>query len=384
MSFETRRFLDAAAAEPATGGGIDIAAIMAKSGAKTDADSTAVAPEIIIEESQPTEVSLAAKAVEASPGGSTETVAKPETQTRVEVPAPSQKQEAQPSPVTDWKAELKKADKAEILRELGYDDKMIGFYNKWSTDGNISEYVKAVSMDYSKMSPEQLMRYQLSEDFPEFTPEELEELYTAKVTEAFKLDPEVNTEAEIKRGKLLLTAETKKIREGLIQRQKEYILSAKPPAPAPDERAIQAQQQESEQKAYMDRFNTAITGHEATKNLLANKTLKVGEGENAFNYGVTDPQQLITILQSPQEYVKHVFAADDSPIVDKQLLIAAVARDGNAFVNELIKYGRSLGAKSAVEEIENAKKPEPAASKAEVALTPAQALAKNGVLSRND
>lgn len=379
MSFETRRFLEADAVPAVGSAPIDVAAIMAKSGAKSEGENSPAPPEIIIEEAKPTETSAqAAKPAESSSGAAAETAAKPEAEARVEAPPVIQ-------PVaTNWRQELKKADKAEILKELGYDEKMIGFFNKWSTDGNISEYLKAVTMDYTKMSPEQLMRYQLTEDFPEFTPEEIEELYTAKVTEAFKLDPEVNTEAEIKRGKLLLTAETKKIREGLIQRQKEYILTAKPPAPAPDDRAIQAQQQETEQQAYMERFNTAISGHEATKGLLANKTLTVGEGENAFKYGVTDPQQLLTILQSPQEYVKHVFNADDSPMVDKQLLIAAVARDGNAFINEVIKYGRSLGAKSAVEEIENAKKPEPTTAKPEVALTPAQALAKNGVVSSND
>lgn len=382
MSFETRRFREAEAA-PATGGTpIDVAAILAKSGAKSEGENSAAPPEIIIEEAKPTETSTQlAKPAESSSGAAAETATKPETGARVETPPPIQQAATPPA---DWKQALKKADKAEILRELGYDEKMVGFFNKWSTDGNITEYLKAVTMDYSKMSPEQLMRYQLQEDFPEFTPEELEELYTAKVTEAFKLDPEVNTEAEIKRGKLLLTAETKKIREGLIQRQKEYILTAKPPVPPPDDSAIQAQQQEAEQKAYMDRFTTAIASHETTKSLMANKTLSVGEGENAFKYGVADPQQLINILQSPQEYVKHVFNADDSPMVDKQLLIAAVARDGNAFVNELIKYGRSLGAKSAVEEIENAKKPDAPSTKPEVALTPAQALAKSGVLTSND
>lgn len=382
MSFETRRFLEDGAGAVAGGAPIDVAAIMAKSGAKSEGENPAAPPDIIIEETKPTETSTqVAKPAESTTGGATETVVKPEAEARVETPPPAKQEQVTAS---DWRQELKKADKAEILKELGYDDKMVGFFNKWSTDGNISEYLKAVTMDYAKMSPEQLMRYQLQEDFPEFTPEEIEELYTAKVTEAFKLDPEVNTEAEIKRGKLLLTAETKKIREGFIQRQKEYVLSAKPPAPGPDERAIQAQQQEIEQQAYMDRFNAAITGHEATKSLMANKTLTVGEGENAFNYGVTDPQQLIAILQSPQEYVKHVFRADDSPIVDKQLLIAAVARDGNAFVNELIKYGRSLGGKSAIEEIENAKKPDATTAKPEVALTPAQALAKSGTISSND
>lgn len=379
MSFETRRFFEDGAGATTGGNPIDVAAIMAKSGAKMDASSSATAPEIIIEESKAPGASIPdVKPAENAPGTAAETAAIPEPQAKPDTPP------AASAAVADWRAELKRADKAEILKELGYDDKMIGFYNKWSTDGNIAEYLKAVSMDYSKMSPEALMRHQLQEDFPEFTPEEIEEIYAAKVTEAFKLDPEVNTEAEIKRGKLLLTAETKKIREGLIQRQKDYVLTAKPPAPIPDESVAQAAKQEADQKAYMERFNAAITGHEATKSLLANKTLSIGEGDNAFNYGVTDPQQLLAILQSPKEYVKHIFREDDTPIVDKQLLIAAVARDGNAFINEVIKYGRSLGAKSAVEEIENAKKPEGTASKPDVALTPAQALAKGGVLTSND
>lgn len=379
MSFDVRKYLeDGATATPAAP--IDVAAIMAKSGAKTEADNSAAVPDVIIEELK------AEKSAEVKPEADAETATKPAEATAAAdaPPPPNRTQEPALAPSLDWKQELKKADKAAILKELGYDDKMVGFFNKWSADGNITDYLKAVTVDYSKMTPEQLMRHQLQEDFPDWSPEDLNELYAAKVIERYKIDPEVNSETEIKRGRLELAADTKKIREGLIQKQQDYILNTKAPAPGPDEREVQAQQQEKEQREYMERYNTALTGHSLTKELMSSKKLVLGEGENAFNYEVADPQQLITILQNPQEYVKHVFQEDGSPTVDKQLLIAAMALDGPKVINELIKYGRSLGAKSAVEEIENAKKPEAKTTKPDAALTPAQALARNGIMTSND
>lgn len=379
MSFDFRRYFESGATEtPAAS--IDIAAIMAKSGAKTDNNPSATVPEINTEEAkQPTEA-------ESKTEVKVETTTKPTTSEPVaEATAPpSQTQGAALPSSVDWKLELKRANKAEILKELGYDEKMVGFFNKWSTDGDVTAYLKAVTVDYTKMSPEQLMRYQLQEEFPEFSPEDLDELYAAKVIEHYKLDPEVNSETEIKRGKLVLAADAKKVREGLVAKQQEYILNAKPPAAAPDESALRAKQQEIEQQEYMDRYNTSLRGNQITKDLLTNKLLSVGEGENVFNYEVPEPEQLIQLLQNPQEYVKHVFDQEGKPNVARQLFIAAAAKDHVKLATELIKFGRSLGAKQALEEIENAKKPEPSTAKPETPLSPVQALAKHGIMTSSE
>lgn len=354
----------------------NVAELMAKNGVKTDSDSDVV-PDIKIEATAPipptTEAPKPAKEAETAPPAPVE-AAKVE-----KAPTPTPPSEATPPRPVDWKDELRKADQAEILKELGFDDKMVGFFNKWRTDGNIAEYIQAVSVDYSKMTPEQLMKYQLTQEFPEFSPEDLEELYQAKIIDAYKLNPEVFSETEVKRGKLVLAADVKKVRADLVQKQQDYILSAKPPAPTVD---TQAQQRETEMKEQTDRYMASLNGNPVTKELLANKRLVLGEGENAFNYEVSDPQKVVSILQNPEIYYKHVFQEDGSPMVDKHLFIAAAAIDHKGLQNELIKFGVSLGHKRAIEQMENAQKPTGELSSAgEGPLTPAQALKRGGVIT---
>lgn len=378
MSFTPRLFREDGVVV-ATNAPPNIAELMAKQGVKTESDSDIV-PDVKIEEVKPI-APAEAKPVAAEPVKPVETpgAAAPPIAKAEPAQTPVQPIEASLPQSVDWKTELKKADQAEILKELGFDDKMVGFFNKWRTDGNIAEYIKAVTVDYSKMTPEQLMKYQLEQDFPEFSPEDLEELYQAKIIDAYKLNPETFSETEVKRGRLMLAADAKKVRADLVQKQQDYILSAKPPASVVD---TQGQQREAEIRELTDKYMSSLNGSPVTKELLSNKRLVLGDGENAFNYEIGDPQSVVQILQNPEMYVQHVFKEDGTPMVEKQLFIAAAAIDHKGLQNELIKYGISLGHKRAIEQIENAKKPEGDLSKAgDAALTPAQALARAGVIN---
>lgn len=379
MSFQIRKYYaDEAVAAPA--GPPNIAELMAKQGITTTADTTDDIPNITIEETTLIKEGGATPPATEPEKKSAETASTPAAPAKTDTPAtPSQATPASQPVVVDWKEELKKADQAEILKELGFDDKMVGFFNKWRTDGNITDYIRAVSVDFAKMSPEQLMKYQLEQAYPEFSPEDMEELYQATL-DKYKLNPEIYSETEVKRGKVLIQADAKKVREELTTRQQEYILSAKPPAPTVDNTA---QVREAELNELRGRYTASLTGAQATKDLLSNKTLTVGSGDTAFKYEIADPQSILNILQQPEQYARHVFQEDGSPIADKQLFIGAAAIDHVGLSNEIFKAGMAAGAKKAIEQIENAKKPEAETSKGDTTPTdPAAALAKFGVLTQ--
>jgi hypothetical protein len=360
----------------------EILTAMATKGVKTDAESIQAVPDIKaaeVEQTTPTETpkpETGSAAPEAKPAAGEQTPPAPPPAQSVPAPAVTTL-----PPVFDWKDEMRKVDPADVLKELGYDDKMVGFFNKWRTDGNISEYIRAISVDFGKMSPEQVMRYQLEQAYPEFSPDDIEELYQAKVVDGYKLNPDTYSETEVRRGKLLLAADSKAVREQLATKQQDYILSAKPPVAPVDTRV---QQMEQEREEARQRYTNYLSSDKATHDLLTTKRMVLGDGENAFNYEIADPQRLLTILQDPQEYIKHVFQDNGSPIVDKQLFIAAAAIDHKSLVNELIKYGRSLGAKTVAEQIENTSKPTGELSKGQqMPSNPAEALAKYGVMTSN-
>src|SRR6266850_3051630 len=179
-------------ATPAGGGApVDLASVLAKSGVQTSDDTVVDIPNI-----------TTAPIVQATPPAPTEPVkaepaapVKKEEEVPIVQETPQAASQMQPA---DWRTELKKAEKAEILKELGFDEKMVGFYNTWMAGGEIGNNVKAVSVDYSKMTPEQLLKQQIAEEYPEFSPEDLDELYHAKVIDQYKLDPEAFSETEVK------------------------------------------------------------------------------------------------------------------------------------------------------------------------------------------
>lgn len=375
MSFEPRKFFaDEATAMPTISQ--DVLTAMASQGVKTDPDSSVVVPDVKTE-SPPAPPVAEAKIEVPAPSPAAPSVEEKTQPAAVVTPPP-----AITAPATteaDWREQIKKVDANDILKELGLDEKMVGFLNKWRASGDIAEYLKAVTVDFSKMTPEQVMRHQLEQSYPEFSPADIEELYQAKVVEAYKLDPNNYSETEVKRGQLMLKADAKSIRESLQTKQQEYILSSKPPVPPVDTSAQDAAAYRDQQRT---QYANYLTNSQATKDLLSSRRLVLGDGDTTFNYEIADPQQLLTILQQPEQYAQHVFMEDGSPVVDKQLFIAAAAIDHKGLIKQLIKHGRDIGAKGLAEQIENAKKPDGEITKPDnQPLTPAEALARSGVLT---
>lgn len=365
-------------ATASVGGAPDIAAALAKSGIYTNGNEEAATIPNISTEANNDNTPLSPEATKV------ETALVPEKKEESTIqPIP---EVAAVPPSVDWRDEIKKADKADIFKQLGFDEKMVGFYNTWMTGGDINKYLQAATVDYAKMSPEQLLKQHLFEQYPEFAPEDLEELYRAKVIDHYKLDPETYSEQEIRRGKLLMTADAKTIRSGMIERQQQFIMNAKPPE-IPDYRKeleAQAQLQDEANAKILEQYKSQLNSHNATKELLTNKRLILGEGEDTFNYEVSDPQKALSVLQDPRQWAQQVFNEDGSPQIEKQLFLAAAVLDHKTLAKEIFKAGKALGTKQALETIENAKKPDATpATTPEIPLTPAQALARSGILSES-
>src|SRR6266700_2939434 len=216
MSFEIRKFYEVATPDAP----VNIASIMAKSGIKTDADPVEI-PNIITETKKVEATQVPVKVETTVPVA----VAPAETPPPPTNPAPVQVQNI-PEPIPevkplDWKEVLKShnPDQGEVMKAIGLDEKMVGLFNTWRTTGDVRKYLEAVSTDYSKMTAEDVMKHYLQQKFPEFSNEDFQELYRAKVIEQYKLDPTMFEEKDIKLGKILLQADAKEIRENLMRQQ---------------------------------------------------------------------------------------------------------------------------------------------------------------------
>lgn len=307
--------------------------------------------------------------------------------------------EVAPAPAVSWQEVLKQQQPDTILKELGYgeslakflngrkdlDPKVLGFIDHWEKNNGVdSKYLAALSTDYSKMPPEEVMRHHLKEQYPELDGKQLDRLYKLKVTDRYKLDPVNYSEEEVSDGQIELMADAKPIRAQLIQSQQDYILpKPEPKAPQTD---LQAQK-EQEAQQNLEAYNAQLMGNDYTKKIFENKKLAIGEGEDAYLKDV-DPQALVDSLLYPDKWVANFYTAitmpdgkiEYKPDIEKQILIAAFSKDPKGFLKDYAKHFKDLGGKSAIAPIDNAKPPEgQQPAKTEVMPTdPAAAAAKFG------
>lgn len=376
-----KRYFDAVAVD---GGGVNIAELMAKQGVKTDEGQTVEIPTINtgVQEGEPkpeepkvetTDKPLAAEAPSPEP-------VKSEPVVPVQ-PAPQQAAE-QPKPVDiDWKEVLKKQPEVEVYKHLGLDERMINFLSRWKGGEDLKDYLEAATVDYTKLSAEEVMRRYYSQEFGTLSPEDFEEVYRMKVIEHYKLDADVFDEKEVRRGKLLLNHEAEKIRQDFIKKQQE-LLFTKPPEPQPSQADIEAQAMEAEQQRSVAEYKSRIEKDAFTQELLNNRKMTIGEGEEAFNYEVSEPRAYLDVLFDPQKWSSNLFHEDGTPNVRKQFLLAAIATDETAFLTNYGKHHQRLGAKKAIEPIENASTTIGTPANGDgLPSDPAAALAKAGTIT---
>lgn len=364
------------------GGGVNVAELLAKQGVKTDDGISVEIPNVDIQGSGETEVKQEPEQPKAE-------TAQPAPEPVQPQPDPIKPEPVQPAPVveppkpveTDWKDVLKKQPEVEVYKHLGLDDKMINFLSRWKGGEDLRDYLEAIATDYSKMSAEEIMRRYYLREFSGISAEDFQEIYKMKVTEHFKLDSDVFDEKDVRRGKLLLNYEADKIRQDFINKQQELLFN-KPPEPPKPQAEIEEAALEAERQKAVTEYKGRIEGDAFTQELLTNKKMTIGEGEDAFNYEVSAPQAYLDILYDPAKWASSLNNTDGTPNVRKHILLAAIAHDDTTFFTNYAKHHQRIGAKKAIEPIENATPPVGTLANGDGLPTdPAAALAKAGVIT---
>ncbi|HEV3223851.1 MAG TPA: hypothetical protein VGZ90_13275 [Puia sp.] len=363
--------LEAPAKETAEQEQPNIAAIIAKQGVQTTKDNTVDIPDIKIKKEEPaTAQKQEEPKTEAVPKETPAPEQKPISQAQPEQP----KQAVQPEEA-NWQEVLKKQPEIEILKAIGLDEKMAGLIQKWKSGGDVTAYLKEAATDYSKMTGEQLMRHQLKSDYPELSDEDFEELYESKVTDTYKLDPNMYSEKDVKRGKILLNADTKKIRDALVEKQKQYILDSKPPEVKPDPAIAQA---EAALKQSIENYQKEIKGSSIYNGITKDKKLSIEIEGQKFNWEIPDINKYEGVMFDTKKWGEAMLTEKGEWDHEQQAVLGAVATDWKGFLNSLAKFYIDIGKKQTADLIENAKLPGDTTAKPEAKSTPVAALAKSG------
>lgn len=234
----------------------------------------------------------------------------------------------------------------EQLKALGYDEQFIAIAKQYKADGNINRYVHAASVDYSKMSPEQILRIDLQRQYPAATAEQLDLLYDTEVKGKYKLDadlyPPDGKDAQAAALKMKFDADA--IRAKLIQENDAFKLPV---------RDLQAEAQAAQQQAVQqatERNNTFLN-HDFSKSVMTGKKLvfDAGDGVPAFNYEI-NPAEIAGLVTNPKELAKYLSDGNGGTDPEAAWQMAAFLRDRKSFIQALINHGKNLGRDALIEE----------------------------------
>lgn len=262
---------------------------------------------------------------------------------------------AQPAEV-NWKEFLQKEPPTTILKELGYDERMVNFLEHWRNGGDPNEYLKEAATDYATMDAAELMRHQLRLDYPKATEAQLEVLYDEEVLQRYKLTDDF-TDSEQQRGRLLLEAKADKYRDDFVARQQQKLLPK-----APEKAAVSSEPDPVvlEQQRLLEDSKRSVLDSPYYRKVLSDNKLTLGEGAEAFNFPV-NAGELPDILYNGEKFVQSMFkvgTGKDGAITleadpEHQMLVAATAKYGKQLFVELAKHYKALGSKKAIDPIEN-------------------------------
>lgn len=397
MTTMIRKFYEADA-PVATGGGMNIAALMATQGVMNNTDNPVAKPIEITEKKEETTPTETAPAATATTDTKVETAISETPSPEVKTEQVVEAQKATPQvQEKSWQEVLKSQQPDSVLKELGFDEdklkfvkevkeldpKMVAFLQTWQNGGDVTAYLREMTTDYKSMSAEDVMRHQLRQEYPTASEAQINALFEDEVIEKYKLDTDKYSELETEKGKLLLDAKADRYRAELLKNQEGKLL------PKPQEKSLEPDPAIAAREQMIENVTKQFNEDSYTKNVLTTNQVSIGEGEEKFNFPV-DSKALIDLAINGDTTGELMFNKVEAngqvnyvPKSDHQILVATVQKYGMSFINELIKHSKSLGGKSAIEPIENAKIiSADNSSKAEGApKTAAEAMAKGGTLN---
>jgi hypothetical protein len=358
-------------APTATSGG-SIAELMAASGVMNTTEEMVATPiQITEQKEEPTATKVEEPAATATLEPNVDT-AKSETPLPTAATEQAQNlQKVEPQvPQPKWQEVLKSQQPDSVLKELGFDDKLVRLVNElkefdpnvWGLiqsykEGKHIEYLRELTTDYKSMSAEEVMRHQLRQEYPTASEAALDALYEEEVIDKYKLDEDRYTETETIRGKLLLDAKADRYRAELLKNQETKLL----PNP-PEAKAAEPDPKELLRAEMINSVTTKFNESAYTKNIISSNVFSIGEGNDKFNFPI-DSKSIVDLVINGDTSGELMFDKQvDSggkenyiPKAEHQILVATVNKYGMSFINELVRHAKSLGGKAAIEPIDNAR-----------------------------
>lgn len=217
----------------------------------------------------------------------------------------------------------------------------VEYYNK---TGSLTPYLEATSLNFEEMTDEKIMRHNLKSQNPTLSDRAIERLYLRDIINKYSLDADRFDEDEVELGKELLKADANKLRDSLVDEQKNFI--------QPESKPEDNSEAEAQQTAFIESVNTNKT----TRDLLENKRILVDYNDQSFSYEIENPEQLKDMALDSSKFFG-LFQDEKGTIdFDKWYKVASYALDPETYNQSLISHGVGLGQEKVVKDLKNPSK----------------------------
>lgn len=220
---------------------------------------------------------------------------------------------------------------------------VVEFYEK---TGDLTPFLQAKTIDFTKMSDEDVLRRNLREQYSDLSDKAFDRLYKQQVIDKYKLDADEWGEEDSELGRELLKAEASKLRNEYLEWQKNFS--------APEPKVSEEQSQvEAEAAEMMRRFEQEVRTNDLTKNILESKKIAIKTNDGEFNYEIPQADALLDMTIDNDKFFSQ-FASDQGQLdYGKWYKTVAYSQNPELFEKALINYGKTLGRSEVTKEIKN-------------------------------
>ena len=226
------------------------------------------------------------------------------------------------------------------------DDFIKGVVEYYEKTGGFTDYIDAKSIDYSKLTDEEIMKRDLKSKYASLSDKAFDALYKEQVTDKFKLDADAHGAEATEVGREFLKLEADAKRKELIEKQNAFK------APERVEDADELEARAAVEKQVAD-FRNATANHAETKSLLEGKTLPIKIGEATVNFEVSDPQSVIDSTLDSTKFFNQFRNPDGSIDYAKWYKVAAYSQNLELYEKTLFDKGKAEGRDEITKEIKN-------------------------------
>jgi len=218
-----------------------------------------------------------------------------------------------------------------------FDEFLQKVINKYQTDGSLEEYFKAHSVDYDKVSDEELVKRDFFAKNSDLSDSAVKRLWETELAK-YKLDPDEHDKEDVEIASVLLKREANKLRESGKESQRSYL--------QPSRQAVQ--------KPSVDDLAKTVHAMPEAQNIKSKKTISFINGESTINYGVEDVDGALDLMADEDKFGA-LFLENGRPNVEKWVKAIEFVKNEGKIVKTLIDQGIAMGQKMLEKEIKNPK-----------------------------